>query len=267
MKKPRLKSKAPIIHDSQLAHKMQLWMEHEGSLKNAFKMPDGLSIFTAHNYDKKSLFERNLDFLGIHNYHVIKINMKPWNHTLRIKWFLEYLINDCKTELVLYCDADDVILRSDPKELIKSFEYLNCKLIYNSTSWPHGYKCMPEIFDWVNKIHPKRYLNGGVFLGNRTFLISVLKRFLQFTVNNPPSTKYFYENELEFKESFPKGVGCDQPILRYIEPEFYPNLIIDSQNLLFWRNDNKTEFQILWRKIKRMVPENYKRPFKKIIGL
>jgi len=253
MKQPRLKTTAPVIHDSQLAHRMQLWMEHEGSLKFAFQMPEGLSIFTAHNYDNKSLLERNLDFLGIHNYDVIKINMKPWNHTLRVKWFLDYLQNQCQTDLVLYADADDVILRSDPSKLIADFKSFNADIIYNSTSYVHGYICMPDVLQWANRVHPKRYLNGGVFLGKKSTLITFFSEFLEYVVDSPPSAKYFYENEVLFKYEFPKGVGCDQPILRFLDPKYYPMLKIDSQNKLFWRNDNKTWLYYFIRKLKKRI--------------
>jgi hypothetical protein len=253
MQKPRLRTPAPIIHDSQLAYNLQLWMEHDGSLKNAFTKPDELAIFTAHNYDKKSLFERNLEFLGITDFDVIHIDLKPWNHTKRLAYFLNYLINDCRNDIVLYCDSDDVVIRDNPSKILDIFKSFNTDLLYNSTSYMHGYKCMPDTFKWANLIHPKRYLNGGAFIGKRELLIDVLTHCCKYVAENPPSTKYFYNNELEFINKFPYGIGCDQPLLRFLEPQYYPKLLIDSKNLLFYRNTNKTFLQEFVNKTKKKL--------------
>ena len=55
----------PITH--RLKKALLQWEEikNDEELRNKFKKPEDLTIVTAHNYDHKSLFEENLDYLGV----------------------------------------------------------------------------------------------------------------------------------------------------------------------------------------------------------
>ena len=87
---------APIVHDDPIARNVHEAMEAEGRLRNAFRRPDELSILTAHNYPEPSLLERNLQYLGISNVHVINRPVKVWSNSLRVRWFVEYLERECE---------------------------------------------------------------------------------------------------------------------------------------------------------------------------
>jgi len=245
-------------------------MQATGRHRRMYRMPEGLSIFTAHNYNEPSLFEQSLDFLGVEGYRVLNKPVAVWSNSKRIRWFMDYLENECRTPLVLHCDANDVILQDDPRRVVEVFHEHDCELLYCSTRWPHGYKCIPEIRRWADAVHPGRYLNGGVFIGRREFVMEVYSRVLDYvTDDDPESNKQshaFYQNELAYASGFPRGVGCDQAILRCLEPEFYPRLKVDGASRLAWRNDSHTRLKNAVRSVKRSVPETVKTSVKRLLG-
>jgi hypothetical protein len=231
---------APIIHDDEIARCIQESLEREGFLRNAFRCPKDLGIFTAHNYPEPSLLERNLEFLGISNAHVINRPVKVWSNSLRVRWFVEYLEKECSTPYVLYCDANDVILRDSPQLVLDLFHEAGCDLWFCSTQWSRGYKCMPAIRQWAEQLHPGRYLNAGVFIGRPRAALEVYRRVLEYVTDDDTrdnaDSSAFYRNELDYEKDFPRGAGCDQAILRYLEPEFYPRLKVDVESRMVWRN-------------------------------
>ena len=92
---------------------------YRNAINNGFYLiesPDTLEIITCHNYNKKSLFEKSLDYAGIENYTVLHQKLdQPWRNTLKLKWVLHHLeSNPNGPENVLFCDADDCILIDDP---------------------------------------------------------------------------------------------------------------------------------------------------------
>jgi hypothetical protein len=233
---------APILHDIQLALNFQNKIEFNNQLKNAYKCPRDLSIYLSHNYEKKTLFERNLDYLGIKNYTCLILPLKPWSHVLRLRYFVEWL-KKCQTEFVLHCDADDVVLTTDPQMIIDVFMKHKTRVLYCSTDFPHGYKCMPDVFAFAENKHPKRYLNAGVFIGYKSFVLELYEDVLKYVVDNPSSAKQFFENEIVFKNNFPLGIGCDQTILRFLEPKYYPDIKVDVNNYFAFRNNNKKFYE------------------------
>jgi hypothetical protein len=261
---------APIIHDIQTARRIHTEMVRTNRLRDALRRPDWLSVFTAHNYPDPSLLERNLEHLGVTGYTVINRPVETWSNSLRIRWFLDYLKQDCRTPLVLYCDADDVIIQDRFERMIEVFEGYACDMLFCSTRWSNGYRCMPEVKAWTEKTHPGRYLNGGVFLGRPDFAIEVYERVLEYvtdedTASNPDSHA-FYRDEKRYGDDFPRGVGCDQTILRFLEPEFYPRLKVDADNRFAWRNDNRTVLEKAMRSVKRSIPAAIKEPIKRILN-
>jgi hypothetical protein len=231
---------APIVHDDPIAGNVHEAMEAEGHARNAFRCPEDLTIFTAHNYSEPSLLERNLRYLGISNFHVINRPVKVWSNSLRIRWFVDYLERQCRTPYVLYCDANDVVLRGSPQLVLDLFHEADCDLWFGSTNWRNGYDCMPQVLQWCEKQHPGRYLNGGVFIGRPKAAIEVYRRVLEYVTDDDTQgnddSQEFYRDELRYAKDFPRGVGCDQAILRYLEPEFFPRLRIDADSRMVFRN-------------------------------
>jgi hypothetical protein len=249
---------APILHDSQLGNRYQRLIEADIKFQNSFQSDPRLSIYLAHNYDHQSLLERNLNYLGIKDYKCLNLPLKPWSHVLRLRFFVKWL-ETCKTEYVLHCDADDVVFTKSPKEILDLFFKFNAKLVYGSTDFSRGYQCMPDQFSWAESKHPARYINAGVFIGKTQFVLQFYKNVLNYVSDTPSSAKDFYEDELRFKEKFPYGIGCDQPIVRFLEPEFYPDIKLDADNNFVFRNNNKTKFEVIYLKYGKLLKGLFKK--------
>ena len=56
---------APIIHNKRLGEIFHASMQQVPGLRGPYETPDTLEIITCHNYNKKSLFEKSLDYAPI----------------------------------------------------------------------------------------------------------------------------------------------------------------------------------------------------------
>jgi hypothetical protein len=100
---------------------------------------------------------------------------------------------------------------------------------------------MPDRYDFNQSIYGHIKLNGGVCAGRVDCLIKLYERILEYAAYDTPIIKYIstYRRHNGYcqwtkhqLENFPKGVSCDQTILRYLLKEFYPSLKLDTKNLL-----------------------------------
>ena len=236
---------APVIHNKRLGEILYGMMIQVPELQGCYHRPANLEIVTCHNYPVLSLLEKSLDYLGIKGGTVLKENFDgPWRNTFKLKWLLAYLEKfPDGPENVLFCDADDAIVAGDPAKTLAVFQRKKCKLLFMSTSFMGGYACMPEMKLWSDQIRPGRYLNSGVYIGRRDYLTTVLKK----------ASAYITDADITAEESkrlghgvfntelcrrlpdYPRG-SQDQDILRYIHPQFYPDMQIDYDNELAFRN-------------------------------
>ena len=223
----------PVIHHDPLAMKYMAEIEHTGELKGAFNPHPDLTIVTAYNYAETSLLERNLSHLGLRECcDVIRLpESTTWLHTFKIELVLDYLrAGRCNTELLIWCDASDVVLRQGPEEIVRVFREYDCDLLTNSTTSLGGYFCMPDVKAWADGIYHGRYLNAGVYIGRPDFIMEVLTEATQYVVENPLTTAEYRalgrgsrDNRLcDRLPDFPRGIHCDQIIMRYIQPRFHP---------------------------------------------
>lgn len=239
------KLSAPIIHNKRLGEILYASMRKMPHLRGPYHKPDQMEIITAHNYPEISLFEKSLEYVGIDRYTVLqKYLNKPWRNTLKLKWVLNYLESTpAGPEYVLFCDADDCILVGDPSETLKVLKQKQCQLLFMSTSFMGGYACMPEVKQWADRIHFGRYLNSGVYVGKRRFLIDVLREANRYITDDDITEEEYVQlgrgvynkNLCERLPAYPKG-SQDQDILRYIHPLFFPDMQIDTGNALAFRN-------------------------------
>lgn len=218
-----------------------------GHVKGSLKSPSDITILLIHNYNKESLMEKSLRYVGIKNFIVLKIKFNgAWFNTLKLIELKNYLdSNSCQTKYIFYCDSCDAVLRDDPEKAINHLEEEKCDLLMSSTKFSGGYECMPEVKKWADQIASKsgyafRYLNSGVYFGKTEFLREVVDSAVEYiTDNDLPRKEYERLREngylCEHLTDFPKGVGCDQVILRYLHPRFYPRMKIDYMGRLALR--------------------------------
>lgn len=269
--------KQPIIHSGELAKECLDWMIDIGHLKDVFTKPDNITYITCHNYiddetgtaesklhrynqlyksedgRKITMFEKSLEWLGIGSpvvltkpvcgHHVTDKNMIEKNgmysHIMKEEWVLEYLESDNfpNTELVMWCDAGDVIFIDNPQRIIDVFYEYDCDLLYSTTTFFHGDKggyhddFMEDAARWQNELKPNLYLNAGVVIGRPDFAKEVLRAMLELKWD-----KRFTQHPPEAPEHM--KMADDQEVLRYLHPKFYPRMKIDNEDdrKLAWRH-------------------------------
>jgi hypothetical protein len=236
---------APIIHNKRLGEILYRLMKEVPGMQGRQRKPESLEIITCHDYPSKSLLEKSLDYLGIKGCRILRESFDgPWRNTYKLKWLLHHLErHPGGPDKVLFCDADDAVVVGDISKAMDVFERKKCRLLFMSTSFTGGYACMPEVKRWTDGIRPGRYLNSGVYIGRREFIVEVLRA----------ASAYFTDQDITAQESKSLGHGVfntalcqrlpdyprgsqDQDILRYLHPQFYPHMQIDYDNELAFRN-------------------------------
>lgn len=212
--------------------------------KGKFSCPQNLTILLVHNREQKTLLEYSLDYLGIKNYTVIRPELKrDWFQTIKLRAIYDYLSQGkCKTEFILYCDSDDAILRDNPSRAIDLLKEYDCEALFSNTSSTH-YECMPEVQKWIESIarsngvmHKYIHLNSGVYVARQDFLKDILQEAVGYVTDHDfqidKVRKLRKENPDLFCVDFPRGLGCDQSIFRFLHPRFYPRMKIDFASKL-----------------------------------
>jgi hypothetical protein len=254
----------PMVHDRHLVKFMYEYMRDNDMYKNAFKRPENLTILTTigttpdkdsdvnegimqermmetlEGYGKDSLFEASLKHIGIDDYVVLRKDLETygdWRCTFKQTWVLDYLESGkCDTDLLLCTDAIDVIFQDDPQKIVDIFNNYDCDMLFMSTRDTTGYQHMPDVKDWVDRTHPGRYLNAGVWIAKVDFLKEFLKESLKYVGSEEPSFDDYKEWQAKVpKVDYPKH-GHDQDIFRFMEKEFYPRVKIDTENLMAYRS-------------------------------
>jgi hypothetical protein len=205
--------------------------------RGMLRKPDGLAIVEVHNRPYKTLLERNLDYLGIEEHSVLRVNVPKWNHTIKLIELLRFTTN-CRDDYILYCDSDDAILIDDPRKAIDLLRENECEMLVSATAYG-SYGFMPDRKAWSRKIAAENgyksngaiYMNAGVFVAKKKFLIHVLTEALKFVSDNDLDSESWKavkrRKDRSALPNFPRGCGCDQEILRFLHPKFYPRMKID----------------------------------------
>lgn len=104
---------------------------------------------------------------------------------------------------------------------------------------------MPRVKAWADQIarengYKNLYINAGVWIGRTAFMRQVFKAALTYITKQDLSREEYKHLRSEGTlckklPRFPKGVGSDQVILRYLHPRFYPRMKIDYAGKLALR--------------------------------
>lgn len=190
---------------------------------------------------------KSLRYLGIRDFVVLKPGTRgPWRNSTKLVTLLKYLREaSCNSKYLFYCDSRDAVIRDDPAKAVTYLEEEKCDLLMSATKFVDGYQCMPEVLAWAENNARENgysglYINAGVFVGRVEFVRQVLEAGM----------RYVTDDDLTFRElrrrirdpslcerltDFPRGVGCDQIILRYLHPRFYPRMKVDYARRLALR--------------------------------
>jgi hypothetical protein len=217
-------------------------------VKRKLSCPEELTIVLIHNYEKEPIMVKSLHYSGIHNFIVLKpkIDKKPWHNSVKIPTLVEYLKSGlCKTPYLLFCDSDDAVLRDDPGKAIQYLHEEDCDLLLANTDYRGGYKYMPQIKALADKIaqdngYSDLYINTGVYIGRTKFIQQVFEKAMEYVTKNDLSREEYRSRRRDGTlcarlPEFPKGIGCDQVIIRFLHPQFYPKMKIDYAGKLALR--------------------------------
>ena len=232
-----------ILHDQLSAVKTYNEQKKSGVLTKNFNVPDNLLLIGCHNRIADSFFEDQMKEYNCKDYKCMRLGIHPWSNTLRLRPYIEYLKRCTSKDYVIFLDTDDAFISASPDKILQVFlDEFDCDLLFNATKWPRGYhnniKESRHSKAWANKMHKGWYLNAGAYIGRKDFIINVFEEVLKYVTNHDLPAKKWYHYETfppkdqelniikNITKNFPKGCGSDQAILRHIEKQFYPNLML-----------------------------------------
>lgn len=215
-----------------------------GPVRGRFRSPPDLTIILIHDYATEPVMERSLRYIGINDFVTIRpVVNGPWRGAMKLTALRDYLASGaCTTEYVLYCDADDAVIRDDPAKAVAILRDYGCDLLFSKTSFDGGYDAMPDEKAWADAQaeehgYPPCYINTGVFVGRTAFVHEVIEAATEY-ITDEDLTR---QEQIELRNAgrladrlpdYPRGVGCDQQIIRYLHRRFHPRLRLDHEGRL-----------------------------------
>lgn len=212
----------PILVHAQGDEKFcPLWGDLSKLSANKITSTADLSIITCnssvvndkiYHYKTKKLgcFEESCVKLGV-SVEVLGRGIANWTNRMKLPLILDYL-RAGKSKYVMCCDSSDVVIFRNPDRAV---DKLRCKMLFNAEilHWPHDHSS----FDFETRvgIPPFRYLNAGVWVGERDFCITFFERCVQEAARiktNPYS---------------------EQVCVKEVYPLLYPDVQIDSTCSIF----------------------------------
>jgi hypothetical protein len=202
-----------------------------------------------HDRVGKTIMEQSLEYIGILDYTVLRV--KPsgrWHGTIRSTTILDYLKSGaCRTEYILFSDSDDAIIRDDPAIAIDLLASNDCEMLISNTSHDE-YTGMPEAAQFAlniarhNGCNAKQrniHLNAGVYVARTAFLREVFEAMMAYvTPADLPRKTLAGLTDAQahaILPDFPRGIGNDQLLMRFLHSQFYPRMKIDYENRLALR--------------------------------
>jgi hypothetical protein len=147
-----------------------------------------------------------------------------WSNYNKFKYNIE-VAKTCGTKYLMGCDSHDVILTGDPIEIVKRFEQMECKMLFNCEKHFYPNLSEPILQGWKSfqkKVSESKYqfLNAGIWIGETNFCLEFFQRANQIRVYD----LFDCEPYEYLKES---SIGCDQSSLHHIFSEYYPEVMLD----------------------------------------
>jgi hypothetical protein len=212
-----------VIRDfDRLAH---LVLQNPGG--HRYRVPDGVTFITYHNYKFKCLLERCYEAYGIRDFVVLGREVVRWDWSHKVRLVLDYLESGaCVTPYVVCTDADDVLMVQDPGTLLDRFRSCSCDLLFCNTfvDFPPNKECrdFETLRYYARPLHCR--LSAGAFVAEKEALVSCLRELVEACDENRPWA--FYD-----------GAFVDQLGWRHLHSRYYPGIRVDDQCLIFKRYD------------------------------
>lgn len=240
----------PVLHASGSLSNQNVWKETvnrffgDSRLLNiASPKRDDLTIVLINTWGRPTLMEHCLAHLGVRDHVVLGDGIRAWDWALKATLLWDYLRTGIsrRTEYVMYLDAGDVLLFTDPAVLVERFAAYNAELVFmgESVAYPWGYPALEEkervIAAGENCLPFFSFLNSGAFIGKRDYLWSVLED-IDFSDNAYYRQKFEWDSPSGRKDG---SVFCDQLMWRKTYCCRYPEIKLDYNADMFVRFDTR----------------------------
>jgi hypothetical protein len=240
----------PVLHASGGLSNQDVWRQtaerffRDSRLLNiASPGRDELTIVLINTWGRPTLMERCLAHLGIRDHVVLGAGITTWDWALKATLLRDYLRTGMsrRTEYVMYLDAGDILLFTDPCVLVERFTARDAELVFmgESVAYPWGYPALEEkervIAARENCLPFFRFLNSGAFIGKRDYLWSVLE-------DTDLSDDAYYRQKFEWDSPSQREDGrvfCDQLMWRNTYCARYPEIKLDYNADMFIRFDTR----------------------------
>lgn len=227
-----------------------------GMPPNIYSTPSNMTIITCHDFSEKSYVEKHMDYVGL-DYVVLQPDdiSSRWRFTHKIKCFYDYIKSGrCETEYLLFLDAPDTVFLRHPDVVLDAFISYDCDMLFNAVGGitKGHFRLMPD------KLEPsvsttnntELFLNSGVWMARTNNILDILESAYSYVDdsvwNGEWSDFVNLQNgwiDISHKDTwfpeFPKGITCDQSIFRWIYPDFYPRMKIDTEYEFAIRDSEK----------------------------
>lgn len=151
-------------------------------------------VITWNNSGKKQMFENSCDNFQI-EYKVLGSKILNWKNIYKIKLTCDYL-EKSSAEFVLGVDSFDCVVVDKIDSILEGLEYYKCSLLFNASlvNWPQ------EMKNVINNPKPYKYLNAGVWIGERNYTLNFFKKCMN--VDNKFTKKYPKSEQVRVKSVY-----------------------------------------------------------------
>ena len=243
-----------VVHKRSLSTGLPRWLVVRllcGGARGRVSCPDELTLVTIHNRSGETLFERSVRYLGMTCLVARVPPDTPWRHTLKITLLLDLVRKQPRTEYLLFCDADDCVIRDDPRRAIELLQASGADLLFSDSVSDTFYEFMPSVREWVESVIPAdpvwgAYLGAGVFIARWSFLESYLAEAAAYvrSADDPESPEPVawdprFPDSIIATNRFPHGVEDDEAIHRFLQPRYHPRVQVDWRGRLALRGKRR----------------------------
>lgn len=189
-----------------------------------------------HIYPEKGMAEKCLDLMNVPYTNVSENVTKDWSNRYTLINCLKYL-KQSKKKYILKVDSSDVIFLRHPNIIFDKFKKMKCKILFNAESEltmislrkdkEFIYNNIKDFFKnkfLENSYNNNCYLNAGIWIGERDYLIDTLTDIVKIYNNYDFN---IFNKDMHFSEQ-----TVVLYYLYYLNNK-YPNITIDNKCLIF----------------------------------
>jgi hypothetical protein len=212
------------------------------SLRNSTRDCPELTIVTWSNRSEPTLLANSLSYLGVRDLVVLRPEPpdSEWRHAFKVS-LLDQWLPQCKTEYVLAFDADDVLVFSDPAEMLRRFRSYDCQILFTTEPYdwpPHRDDLRAFEQEVINQPSGAkqgfygvpfegRYINSGGFIAHRDYLAKCAAELMP-ELWEPTSDCWARIPWDKAHRAFD-----DQLAWRMMHKKYYPDIRADDKSLIF----------------------------------